>query len=275
MRTFNKKSMIFKDKVFVVTGAGSGMGRELVIQLVAKGARVAAVDLNADTLKETLALLNENADHCSSHVLNIADQDGIAQLPQAVIAVHGCVDAIINNAGIIQPFVRVNDLSFEAIHRVMNVNFFGLLGMIKAFLPHLLLRPEAHIVNVSSMGGFLPVPGQSVYGASKAAVKLLTEGLYAELRDTNVKVSVVFPGAINTNITANSGVHMALPKGAKASDYKTLSSPEAAQIILKGIENNELRIYVGSDSKFMNFLYRLAPTFATNFIAKKMKGLLG
>ena len=267
--------MILKGKVFVVTGAGSGMGRELVWQLVAVGARVAAVDLNAATLNETLALLNKKAVNCSSHVLDIADQDGIAQLPQAVIAAHGSVDAIINNAGIIQPFVRVNDLSFEAIHKVMDVNFFGLLAMTKAFLPLLLKRPEAHIINVSSMGGFLPVPGQSVYGASKAAVKLLTEGLYAELRETNVRVSVVFPGAINTNITANSGVHMELPKDIDPKDYKTLAADKAAQIIIEGIERNQLHIYVGSDSKFMNFLYRLAPTFATNFIAKKMKGLLG
>ncbi len=170
--------------------------------------------------------------------------------------------------------MRVNDLSFEAIHKVMDVNFFGLLAMTKAFLPLLLKRPEAHIVNVSSMGGFLPVPGQSVYGASKAAVKLLSEGLYAELRERNVHVSVVFPGAINTNITANSGVHIELPKGAEASDYKTLSATRAAEIILNGIEKNQLRIYLGSDSIFMNTLYRLAPTFATNFIAKKMKGLL-
>jgi short-subunit dehydrogenase len=275
MRTFIKKSMILEGKVFVVTGAGSGMGRELVWQLVAVGARVAAVDLNAATLNETLALLNKKAVNCSSHVLDIADQDGIAQLPQAVIAAHGSVDAIINNAGIIQPFVRVNDLSFEAIHKVMDVNFFGLLAMTKAFLPLLLKRPDAHIINVSSMGGFLPVPGQSVYGASKAAVKLLTEGLYAELRETNVRVSVVFPGAINTNITANSGVHMELPKDMNPKDYKTLDAGKAAQIILEGIERNQLHIYVGSDSKFMNFLYRLAPTFATNFIAKKMKGLLG
>lgn len=267
--------MKFKDKVFVVTGAGSGMGRELVLQLVAKGARVAAVDVNAATLDETLALLKDNSVLCSKHLLNIADKDGVAHLPQMVIDAHGSVDAIINNAGIIQPFVRVNDLSFEAIHKVMDINFFGLLAMTKAFLPLLLKRPEAHIVNVSSMGGFLPVPGQSVYGASKAAVKLLTEGLYAELRETNVHVSVVFPGAINTNITANSGVHMELPKGAEASDYKTLSATRAAEIILNGIEKNQLRIYVGSDSTFMNFLYRVAPTFATNFIAKKMKGLLG
>ncbi len=267
--------MKVQDKVFVVTGAGSGMGRELVLQLIAKGAHVAAVDLNEKSLNETIALIDSSTAKVSSHVLNVSDAEAVAALPNQVISAHGDVDAVINNAGIIQPFVRVNDLSFEAIHKVMNVNFFGLLSMTKTFLPLLLKRPEAHIINVSSMGGFLPVPGQSVYGASKAAVKLLTEGLYAELRDTNVRVSVVFPGAINTNITANSGVHMDMPKDMDPNDYKTLAADKAAQIIIEGIERNQLHIFVGSDSKFMNFLYRLAPTFATNFIAKKMKGLLG
>lgn len=267
--------MKVQDKVFVVTGAGSGMGRELVLQLIAKGAHVAAVDLNEKSLNETIALIDSSTAKVSSHVLNVSDAEAVAALPNQVISAHGDVDAVINNAGIIQPFVRVNDLSFEAIHKVMNVNFFGLLSMTKTFLPLLLKRPEAHIINVSSMGGFLPVPGQSVYGASKAAVKLLTEGLYAELRDTNVRVSVVFPGAINTNITANSGVHMDMPKDIDPNDYKTLAADKAAQIIIEGIERNQLHIFVGSDSKFMNFLYRLAPTFATNFIAKKMKGLLG
>ncbi|MEN9332998.1 MAG: hypothetical protein RLY35_178 [Bacteroidota bacterium] len=267
--------MNFENKVVVVTGAGSGMGRELVLQLMAKGAHVAAVDFNEKTLNETVAMVHSSASKVSSHILNVADTAAVAALPEAVILEHGHVDAIINNAGIIQPFVRVNDLSFEAIHKVMDVNFFGLLALTKAFLPLLLNRPDAHIVNVSSMGGFLPVPGQSVYGASKAAVKLLTEGLYAELRETNVHVSVVFPGAINTNITANSGVHMDMPKDMDPKDYKTLEAGKAAQLILEGIERNQLHIYVGSDSKFMNFLYRLAPTFATNFIAKKMKGLLG
>jgi short-subunit dehydrogenase len=267
--------MKIQGKVFIVTGAGSGIGRELVLQLITKGAHVAAADFNEKTLKETAALVNSTASNVSLHILNVADAEAVAKLPEAVISAHGHVDAIINNAGIIQPFVRVNDLSFEAIHKVMDVNFFGLLAMTKAFLPLLLKRPEAHIINVSSMGGFLPVPGQSVYGASKAAVKLLTEGLYAELRETNVRVSVVFPGAINTNITANSGVHMELPKDMDPEDYKTLAADKAAQIIIEGIERNQLHILVGSDSKFMNFLYRLAPTFATNFIAKKMKGLLG
>jgi short-subunit dehydrogenase len=157
---------------------------------------------------------------------------------------------------------------------VMNVNFYGCVNVTKAFLPHLLERPEAHIVNISSMGGFLPVPGQSIYGAAKAAVKLFTEGLYAELKETAVRVSVVFPGAIATNITVNSGIEM--PKASSgASGMKSLPANEAARIILHGMETNQYRILVGSDSKFMDFLCRLAPEYATNFIAKKMKALLG
>ena len=105
--------------------------------------------------------------------------------------------------------MRLNDLDYAAIDRVFDVNWRGTLYMTKTFLPLLLARPEAHIVNVSSMGGFLPVPGQTIYGASKAAVKLLTEGLHSELAGTNVRVTVVFPGAVATNITANSGVDIA------------------------------------------------------------------
>ena len=191
--------MNINTKTFVVTGAASGIGRAITMALLKQGAEVAAVDLK----KENLELLKKDcaewADKLSLHELNITDKKGVAKLPDEVIKMHGQVDGLINNAGIIQPFVKVNDLDYEAIERVMNVNFYGMLYMTKAFLPELLKRPVAHIVNVSSMGGFLPVPGQTIYGASKAAVKLFSEGLYAELLDTKVGVTVVFPGATATN----------------------------------------------------------------------------
>jgi short-subunit dehydrogenase len=125
------------------------------------------------------------------------------------------------------------------------------------------------------MGGFLPVPGQSIYGSSKAAVKLFTEGLFAELKDTTVRVSVVFPGAIATNITTNSGIEMPKVSIGDSSAMATMQANEAARVILLGMEADQYRILVGSDSKFMDFLSRLAPEYATNFIAKKMKALLG
>lgn len=265
------------NKVIVVTGAGGGIGGELVLGLLKRGARVAAIDLKDESLQNIKQRAGERAEALSLHALNISDKTVLEALPDAVIAAHGSVDGVINCAGIIQPFIKVAELDYETIERVMNVNFYGTLYMTKAFLPHLLDRPEAHVVNVSSMGGFLPVPGQSVYGASKAAVKLLTEGLYAELLDTSVRVSVVFPGATNTNITQNSNVAAPVAAGADTAKMsaRMLSADKAAEIIINGMEKNKPQIFTGSDSKSMNRLYRLNPVFATKFIAKQMKSLLG
>jgi short-subunit dehydrogenase len=266
--------MKVQNKVIVVTGGGSGMGRELALNLLAKGAHVAAVDMNEVTLKETAELAADKKEHLSTHVLNITNRDAVEALPEQVIARHGAVDGVINNAGIIQPFVRVNDLDYAAIEKVMNVNFYGTLYMTKTFLPHLLKRPEAHIVNTSSMGGFLPVPGQSIYGATKAAVKLLTEALHSELAHTNVRVTVGFPGAVGTNIAANSGVTMKLSPEIEQRAIKTLAPDKAAEIIVNGMEKDRYRVIVGSDAAFMDFIYRLSPERAANFIFKQMESLL-
>jgi short-subunit dehydrogenase len=263
------------NKVIVVTGGGNGIGRELVLQLVAKGARVAAVDIKEDALKETVKLAGALGSKISIHVVNIADRKAVETLPKAVEKVHGSVDGLINCAGIIQPFVKLNELTFDQMDRVMNVNFYGALNLTKAFLAGLLNRPEAHIVNVSSMGGFLPVPGQTIYGASKAAVKLMTEGLNSELLDTNVRVTIVFPGAIGTNIAANSGIEMkigAAEEGAKK--FKMTSPVVAAQTIIDGMEKNSYRVLVGSDAKMMDFLCRLMPEQAAKIIYNQMKSLL-
>ncbi len=261
-------------KVFLITGAGSGMGREMTHQIIAKGGKVAALDIHLPQLLDTQKICSGKASTFLALDVDISDRANVLALPEQVIQHFGQIDGIINNAGIIQPFVKVNELTFEQVERVINVNFYGCVNVTKAFLPHLLERPEAHIVNISSMGGFLPVPGQSIYGAAKAAVKLFTEGLYAELKETPIRVSVVFPGAIATNITTNSGIEMPKVSG-DASSMTTMPANEAARIILQGMETNQYRILVGSDSKFMDFLCRLAPEYATNFIAKKMKALLG
>ena len=268
--------MKIQGKTFIVTGAGGGIGGALVLDILARGGRVAGVDLKEDGMLATKAKAGKNAEMMTLHPLNIADREAVESTVQQIISDRGGVDGIINCAGIVQPFKKINDLDFESIERVMNVNFYGTLNMTKALLPHLLSRPAAHVVNVSSMGGFLPVPGQSVYGASKAAVKLLTEGLYAELLNTSVRVSVVFPGATETNITKNS--HVDAPRGAEnraeASKYKMLSPEDAARIILNGVEADKMQIFTGSDSNAMNKLYRLNPKFATKFITKKMQSLL-
>ncbi len=268
--------MKVNEKIIVVTGGGNGIGRELVLALLQRGARVAAVDMNEAALRETADLAGEKKIHLSTHVVNITDREAVAALPQQVIAAHGAVDGLINNAGIIQPFVRINDLDYADIERVMNVNFYGLLYMTKAFLPHLLQRPQAHIVNVSSMGGFLPVPGQTIYGASKAAVKLFTEGLNSELLNTHVRVTVVFPGAIGTNIASNSGLKQ-MPGAEAAAEMRAiqpLPPTAAAEQIINGMEKNRYQVFVGRDSKFLNFITRLHPERAAKFIYKQMETLL-
>ncbi len=266
--------MKVKNKVIVVTGGGSGMGRELVLRLLASDAKVVTIDINENALQETVALAGAKKDSLKTFVVNITDRTAVEKSLHDAVAAFGFVDGIINNAGIIQPFIKVNELGYDVIERVMNVNFYGTLYMTKTFLPHLLTRPEAHIMNISSMGGFLPVPGQSMYGASKAAVKLLTEALHSELTNTNVKVTVVFPGAVNTNITKNSGLNMPTKSNTGQKQMKTLSAAKAAEIIIEGMERNEYRVMVGSDAAFMDRLYRLNPKFAAGLIYKKMKAIL-
>lgn len=268
--------MQLENKIFVVTGGGNGMGREVVLGLLARGSRVAAVDLNESRLAETAQLAGAGSAQLTTHTLNVTDRQAVLALPGEVIKAHGQVDGLLNVAGIIQPFVKLKDLDFDVIERVFNVNFWGVVNMTKAFLPSLMERPEAAVLNVSSMGGFLPVPGQAAYGASKAAVKLFTEALYAENLDTNLAVTIVFPGGVGTNITANSGVEMPVVQGAEpGKGYKTTSAEDAGRQIIEGLENGAFRVVIGNDAKFMDRLSRLSPRRATELIAKKMKDLLG
>lgn len=268
--------MQINGKVFVVTGGGQGIGRQVVLGLLSQGAEVAAVDLNQKRLEETKELAGREAHRLSLHPVNVTDREAVAALPEAVIAAHGQVDGLLNVAGIIQKFVKVVDLEFEDIDRVLDVNFWGVVAMTKAFLPELLKRPRAAIVNVSSMGGFIPVPGQTLYGASKAAVKMFTEGLHAEMRGTNVAVTVVFPGAVRTGITVNSGVQT--PGGASAaesgSSMKLTSPEEAARIIIRGMKKGSYRVSVGRDAQSLDLFTRLAPERAMALIADRMGGLL-
>lgn len=276
MKIFAKKppTMDVTGKVFVVTGGGNGIGREVVLNLLGRGARVAAVDLSAERLAETAALAGADADRLSTHGVNVTDRASVEQLPQLVLDAHGQVDGLLNVAGIIQRFVHFTELEDSEIERVLSVNFWGVVNMIRAFLPHLLERPQSALVNISSMGAFIPVPGQTIYGASKAAVKLLTEGLHSELRGTPVRVTVVFPGAVATSITQNSGVRAPAVAGANASNQKVLPPSEAAEIIVQGLEKGAYRVLVGRDAQMMDLFTRLVPERAMTMIADKMASLL-
>lgn len=256
------------NKKIIVTGAGAGIGRELVLNLLNKNAYVIGLDINEKGLNETKKKVGKNKNF-ETYVVDVTSDESLNNFKEAYFKKHDTVDGLINNAGIIQPFINVNDLEMKMIDKVMNVNFYGPLKLTKMFLPTMLKQPEAHIVNVSSMGGFFPFPGQTIYGASKAALKLFTEGLYAELLETNVKVTIVFPGAIHTDIAKNSNVEMASRTSSKA--YKMTEPDQAAEMIVSGMEANAFQLYVGPDSKMMNLMYKANPKWAINFIKNKMK----
>lgn len=266
--------MEIQGKVFIVTGGGSGIGREVVFGLLRRGARVAAVDLREAALEETSRLAGAG-ERLTLHPLDVTDRAGVQAMVAQVVDAHGSLDGLLNVAGIIQKFVKLIELDHAEIEKVMNVNFWGVVNTTKAVLPRLVQRPQACVVNVSSMGGFAPVPGQTAYGASKAAVKLLTEGLYAELRGTPVAVTVVFPGAVNTGISENSGVSISAGSDVDAGKgYPMTSAADAATAIIQGVEKGRYRVVIGKDARMLDRLARLAPRRATEMIAKRMSALL-
>ena len=263
--------MKITNKVIIVTGGGNGLGRELVLQLLECNCKVVAVDINEKALNETYALSGK---HCKSLMLSLTDitkSKAIDEMVHQVQLRFGQIDGIINNAGIIQPFRRVKDLDSAVIERVFNINFMGTLNLIKTILPLFYNRPEAHIVNISSMGGFLPVPGQAIYGASKAAVKILSEALRAELANTHIGVTTVFPGALYTNIKANSGLQADAGAGTEGHAASAAFSPrKAAKMIVHAIEQNRSQLYIGKDAESMSLLYRIHPGMATKIIGNKV-----
>jgi NAD(P)-dependent dehydrogenase (short-subunit alcohol dehydrogenase family) len=266
--------MKLEGKVITVTGAGNGVGRAVALEALRRGARVAGVDISASGLEETAGLAAAG-DRFASYAVDITDKAAVSELPATIAERFGAVDGLVHLAAIIQPFLKVKDLDDAVIERVFAVNWWGTLYLNRAFLPVLLDRPEAHIVNTSSMGGFIPVPGQTIYGASKAAVKSLTEALRAECRGTPVRVTVVIPGGMATNMPANSGVSIAVGPEQAAKLAESLTTAEAAaSAILDGMAKNAYRVLIGRDAKLMDLFYRVNPSGAAALIARQMKGLV-
>ena len=267
----------FKDKVAVVTGAGSGMGRYLSVLLAKDGADVVACDVNQETLNETVEMLRKYNVSVSSHVLDVADKEAIEALPQKVIDQHGKVDLVFNNAGV-STGKHFKDMEEENWDWVMDINLHGVINSTRAFIPHLIDRPEAAIVNTSSIFGMVAVPGQTVYHATKFAVRGFTESLALEMAQTNEKLQIhcVHPGHVGTNIVTNSRIDLQTDEE-RGSSIFTRNQPttleemadsfreggmhpsKAAQIILKGVKKNKRRIFIGLDSKLLELSQRIFP----------------
>ena len=254
----------FKDKVAVVTGAASGIGKALSVLLAERGAVVALVDINTEGLAGTADQITSTGGACSQHVVDVADRAAVEALAAEVVSQHGAVHLLINNAGV-SVVDRVEDIAYDDFEWLMNINFWGVVYGTKSFLPHLKRADEAHIVNISSLFGIMSVPLQSAYNAAKFAVRGFTESLKMELADSNVGVSCVHPGGIQTEITRNSRIgegalqmsrdelHAAFLRAAPTRPEK------AAAVILRGVERNRRRILIGLDARIADWVARHFP----------------
>jgi len=269
----------FKEKVAVITGAGSGMGRYLAILLAKDGADVCVCDVNEETLNETVAMLRKYNVSVSSHLLDVSDKESIEALPQKVIDQHGKVDLVFNNAGVTAGS-HFKDMDEDNWDWVMGINFDGVINSTRAFIPHLVDGSETAIINTSSIFGMVAVPGQTAYHATKFAVRGFTESLTLEMKETNpnLQIHCVHPGHIGTNIAATARMSDEDFKDNEArSSIFTKNAPKtqqemgelfkeggmhpskAAKIILNGVKKNKSRIFIGLDAKLLDLSQRLFP----------------
>lgn len=256
--------MQINDCVAVLTGAGSGIGRALALALASRQCHLALADINEEGLAETARAARQYGVRVSEHRLDVASREQVAALPEAVIAEHGKVDLLINNAGVALGghFHQVSEADFDWL---MAINFEAVVRMTRAFLPFLQERPAARIVNVSSLFGLITPAGQTAYCASKFAVRGFSNALRLELQGSNVGVTVVHPGGVATSIATSARVSAAVaPQDVELSRkqaQKLLRMPpeKAALIIVKGIEGDKPRVLVGNDARILAWLERLLP----------------
>jgi NAD(P)-dependent dehydrogenase (short-subunit alcohol dehydrogenase family) len=259
--------------VAVVTGAASGIGRALAQQLAAAGSAVAIADLDEQGLAETADSLQSKA-AVSVHVLDVANEAAVKSFAEDVVARHGRVTLLINNAGVAL-VGTFEEISLDDLRWLMNINFWGVVYGVTYFLPILKQQPRAQIVNLSSVFGIIGPIGQSAYSASKFAVRGFSEVLRHELEGSAVSVSVVHPGGIHTPIAKHARLGAKAPEQRKQEavaffEKVTPTSPEAAAArILGGVEKREPRILIGSDAKQIDFLQRLRPATYWKVMAKR------
>ncbi len=252
----------FDGKVAVVTGAGSGIGQALAIELGRSGAKLAISDVDTDGLAATEERLKAISAPVKADRLDVTEREAFALYADAVKEHYGTVNQIYNNAGI--SFMGSIEASqFKDIERVMDVDFWGVVNGTKVFLPHLITSGDGHVINVSSVFGLLAVPGQGAYNAAKFAVRGFTEALRQEMLVAGhpVKVTCVHPGGIKTAIARNSAAVEGLDQEelAKYFDKRlaSTSAQKAARVILDGVRKNKARVLVGSDAKALDLLARV------------------
>ncbi|SEB26849.1 MULTISPECIES: SDR family NAD(P)-dependent oxidoreductase [unclassified Mycobacterium] len=251
----------FAGKVCVITGAGSGIGQALAIELARSGASLAISDIDTEGLAKTEEQVKAIGAPVKADRLNVAEREAFELYADDVVKHFGKVNQVYNNAGI--AFTGDLEVSqFKDIERVMDVDFWGVVNGTKVFLPHLIASGDGHVVNVSSIFGLFAVPSQSAYNAAKFAVRGFTEALRQEMKLAGhpVKVTTVHPGGIKTNIVRNSTAASDIDSAGlnKLFDRAALTTPErAAQIILEAVRKGHARVLVGPDAKIVDVIVRI------------------
>ncbi len=273
----------FKNKVAAITGAASGMGRTLAVQLAEQGCHLALSDVNEKGLAETAALAGKHGVKVTTHKLNVADREAMNAWAEQVVADHGKVNLIFNNAGVALGALieSVKPTDFEWI---MGINFWGVVWGTQAFLPHLKKSGDGHIINTSSLFGLLSLPTQGTYNSTKFAVRGFTESLRQELDidKCGVSATCVHPGGIRTNIARDARLDPAMAGKTGGSVEKardrfdkllnTTTAESAARQILHAVKSNKRRVLVGPDAKFLDVVVRFFGSWyqpMTTFFAKK------
>ncbi len=263
-----------------VTGAASGIGRALALELAARGCDLALADRDEAGLQQVAAEIGKAAKRkVTTHRVDVADIQQIEDFAGAATAAHPGLNILINNAGVAL-LGNFDEVDHAQMDWLFNINFWGVVHGTRAFLPHLSLKPEAHIVNLSSIFGIIAPPGQTAYSAAKFAVRGFSESLRHELAmaKSPVRLSVVHPGGIATNIVRNSRTGTGVTDNARRAqsierfEAMAINTPAvAAQRIIHGIEKNQPRILIGGDAKFMDLLQRLLPGTYWSVMARKLE----
>lgn len=263
-----------------ITGAASGIGRALALELAARGCDLALADRDEAGLATLAAeIAKAHARKVTVHTVDVGKAKEIESFARAAIAAHPVLNIVINNAGValMGTFDEVDQAQMEWL---ININFWGVVHGTRAFLPHLSKKPEAHIVNLSSIFGIIAPPGQTAYAAAKFAVRGFSESLRHELAMANSKVrlSVVHPGGVSTSIARNSRPGTGMTDNARRAqsierfDAVAKTTPAAAaQRIILGIEKNQPRILIGNDARYMDLLQRFRPGTYWAVLARKIE----
>ena len=267
----------FTGRVAAITGAGSGIGRALAVDLASRGAHLALCDIDEAGLADTVTQCEGYGVKITSQRVDVAERAAVEAWAEQVVADHGQVNLVINNAGVALG-ATIESMRYEDFEWLMNINFWGVVYGTKAFLPHLKASGEGHVVNLSSIFGLISVPSQAAYNAAKFAVRGFTDTLRMELEIEGAPVSVttIHPGGIKTNIAKNSRIDDSMTD--IAGDPETtrqeferafVTSPDkAARQILAAVQRDRRRALIGPDAKVIDFVSRLPAALYQTLLEK-------